>query len=140
MIKLETRLVAAVAAVAAALTGCGGTGTRAARPTATTLSQVGLACTINMPGVAGPGESLSITADNTLRIPVRVFLDSVQVGGYEGVSGNYAGPDTVTVNRWVRLRPKQSKSYGPFPVSDRALENVGAAGGICLNGGTVIGK
>jgi len=139
MTKVETRFVVAVAAVAV-LAGCSGNGTRAARPADTTLSQVGLNCTINMPGEVGPGESLSITANNSERRRVHVYLDSVQVGGYEGVSGNSAGPDTVTVNRWINLGPRQSKTYGPFPVSDAALENVGAVGGICLNGGTITGK
>lgn len=139
---MRLRVVAAVVAAAAVLAGCGGSSAtrRAPRPADTTLNQVGLACNINMPGDVGPGESLSITASNSERRRVHVFLDSVQVGGYEGVSGNSAGPDTVTVDRWINLGPKQSKSYGPFPVHDPALENVGAVGGICLDGGTVIGK
>jgi hypothetical protein len=104
-----------------------------------TLGQVGLNCNVNMPGELGRGESLSITAHNT-RPAVRVFLQSVQVGGYEGVSGTQAGPDTVTMDRWIALGPGQSKTYGPFPLSDPALENVGAVGGICLDGGTVTGE
>ena len=57
-----------------------------------------------------PGENITITAKNT-RPAAHVFLQSVQVGGYEGLSGNYAGPDTVTmVNRWINLVPGQSKT------------------------------
>lgn len=111
-------------------------------PGVTNLAQVGLVCLINI-GPPGPPESLSITANNTTPA-VHVFLRSVQVGGYEGVSGIQVGPDTVTVNRWITLAPHQSKTYGPFPVSDAALENVGQIGGICLppdgHGGAVTGR
>lgn len=117
------------------LAGCGGSAA-SSRPVATNLDQVGLVCIVNMPGEVGPAESISITANNT-RPAVHVFLESVQVGGYEGVSGNYAGPDTVTVNRWINLGPGQSKSYGPFPVSDPALENAGQVGGVCIPGSAV---
>lgn len=100
------------------------------------LGQVGLVCNVNMPEEIEPGESVSVTANNT-RPAVRVYLVSVQVGGYEGLSGVQAGPDTVNVGRWIVLRPGQSRKYGPFPVSDPGLENVGAVGGICLSGTAV---
>jgi hypothetical protein len=135
--KIIMRGVAAGLA-ALVLANCGGKAA-SSHPAATNLDQVGLVCDVNMPGEAGPGESISITANNT-RPAVRAFLQSVQVGGYEGVSGNYAGPDTVTVNRWINLAPGESKTYGPFPVSNPALENVGQVGGICIPGSAVIGS
>lgn len=132
------RYAVAAGLAALVLANCGGKAAGSG-PVSTNLSQVGLVCLVNMPGDVGPGESVTVTANNT-RPAVHVFLRSVQVGGYEGVSGNYAGPDTVTVNRWINLAPGQSKAYGPFPVTDSALENVGHVGGICIPGSAVIGS
>jgi hypothetical protein len=132
------RYAVAAGLAALVLASCGAKAA-SSHPVSTNLSQVGLVCIVNMPGEVGSGESITITANNT-RPAAHVFLQSVQVGGYEGLSGNYAGPDTVTVNRWINLAPGQSKTYGPFPISDPALENVGNVGGICINGSAVIGS
>jgi hypothetical protein len=70
----------------------------AARPTR------GLVAAVNMRGVVISGESVTLEASNP-GPAVRLDIATLTVGGNEGVSGNVAGPDTITVGRTFTIPP-----------------------------------
>ncbi len=84
---------------------------------------------MNMPGVVTPGESATLEASNP-GPAVRLDIATLTVGGNEGVSGNVAGPDTITVGRTFTIpaRTAELTALATFPVSDPGLENVPGPG------------
>lgn len=84
---------------------------------------------VNRPGVVTSGESVTLEASNP-GPAVRLDITTLTVGGREGVSGNVAGPDTVTVGRTFTIpaRTAELTALATFPVSDPGLEDVPGAG------------
>jgi hypothetical protein len=93
------------------------------------LKSGGLVAAVNRPAVVTPGESVTLEASNP-GPAVRLAVATLTVGGNEGVSGNVAGPDTITVGRTFTIpaRTAELTALGTFPVSDPGLENVPGAG------------
>ena len=75
------------------------------------------------------GESVTLEASNP-GPAVRLNIATLTVGGDEGVSGNVAGPDTITVGRTFTIpaRTAELTALATFPVSDPGLENVPGPG------------
>lgn len=132
-------LAVLAAAALAVLAGCSG-GTTSAHGNAHSsvppkvsvcgfLKSVGLVAAVNRPGVVTSGESVTLEASNP-GPAVRLDIATLTVGGGEGVSGNVAGPDTITVGRTFTIpaRTAELTALGTFPVSDPGLEDVPGAG------------
>ena len=127
------------AAVLAVLAGCSGGTISAHRNARSTvppsvsvcgfLKSGGLVAAVNRPGVVTSGESVTLEASNP-GPAVQLDIATLTVGGGEGVSGNVAGPDTVTVGRTFTIpaRTAELTALATFPVSDPGLENVPGAG------------
>jgi hypothetical protein len=93
------------------------------------LKSGGLVAVVNRPGVVTAGESVTLEASNP-GPAVRLAVATLTVGGNEGVSGNVAGPDTITVGRTFTIpaRTAELTALATFPVSDPGLENVPGPG------------
>lgn len=85
--------------------------------------------TVNRPGAVTAGESVTLEASNP-GPAVRLDIATLTVGGREGVSGNVAGPETVTIGRTFTIpaRTAELTALATFPVSDPGLEDVPGAG------------
>lgn len=130
-------LAAGTVAMAAVIAGCGTparSAAAAAGPRTVTVCAFmqagGLHAVANMPGVVTPGESVSLEAYNP-GSAVRLHVSTFTVGGNEGVSGNVAGPDAITVNRTFTIPAHTGTpasggetTLATFPVNDPGLEDV----------------
>ena len=76
-----------------------------------------------------PGESVTLEASNPGQA-VRLDIATLTVGGHEGVSGQVACLDTITVGRTFTIpaRTAELTALATFPVDDPGLENVPGAG------------
>ena len=132
-------LTVLAAAALAVLAGCSGATTSAHGQTHSSvppnvsvcgfLKSGGLVAVVNMLGVVTSGESVTLEASNPGHA-VRLGIATLTVGGHEGVSGNVAGPDTITVGRifTIPARTAELTALATFPVSDPGLENVPGGG------------
>lgn len=124
-----TVLAVGAAATAAVTAGCGST--KSAAVTVCAFMQTGgLNAGVNMPGDVTPGESVSLEAYNP-GAAVRLHVSTFTVGGYEGLSGNVAGPDTITVNRTFTIPAHAGTpasggdvTLATFPINDPGVEDV----------------
>jgi hypothetical protein len=131
-------LAVLAAAALAVLAGCSGTTSAHSNAHSSVPPEVsvcgflksgGLVVAVNRPGVVTPGESVTLEASNP-GPAVRLTVATLTVGGTEGVSGNVAGPDTITVGRTFTIpaRTAELTALGTFLVSDPGLENVPSPG------------
>jgi hypothetical protein len=132
-------LAVLTAAALAVLAGCSGSTTPAHSNAHSTvphnvtvcgfLKSGGLVAVVNRPGAVTSGESVTLEASNP-GPTVRLAVATLTVGGNEGVSGQVAGPDTITVGRTFTIpaRTAELTALATFPVSDPGLENVPGPG------------